>query len=594
MALPDVLDIETRSESFRALFPEGDIYYPKIASWIRGGSEKLDKIEELSDLLVENEFRSQDVYTIVKGREWGEKLDSIVEKYVTGLKPLEFSPYHVSLILNGTDWREKLDWVVGNDVPDPELENYETDLKPLGFTPSHAAQILRNAGWREKIKRIKRDYVSVFKPLGYSPSHMAKIMANAGWDEKLDRIKKKSAVYERLGFKPPNIAQIVTGAEWDKKLDWVEEHYEKDVKDLGFTPPHISEILRNAGWREKVNGIKTYFPILQELGYTVSDYVDTVKNSDWEDKVKRIILTFETDLKPLGFRGYQVGNMVRGADWEAKLDWTTENYAFYREQGLTNRNLAFALLIKDWKNLVGGWDSNRDLFDIINIEDYRISPLAERYLVNLVFQGYDRDSVLDLFGKCNYGALNQFISRVELISGREKANDVSVVVDEIKSKFMYSDEEISMYLVALNKSPRGLLRWYNTGELYSTTMPGKPLSLDKRPPWGGRPLLEIVPIKGERPDDTVEREYTEYAILDLISVVDPDHYGFWERFMTDYGSDVSQLGKEEMGELNKALVSLRRDKMLLTVIYNRLVNPEPDTSDGTGPTTVYFPSLLSP
>src|SRR3990167_3483957 len=423
-------------------------------------------------------------------------------------------------------------------------KNGETKLRSIagisdflfknGFNSYHYFSIVVGKGWEEKLEWIAANYEALLKPMEFNGSHVSQIVRNKGWEEKLEWIAANyEALLKPMEFNGYHVSQIVVGKGWEEKLEWIAANYEALLKPMEFNGSHVSQIVRNKGWEEKL---------------------------EW------IAANYEALLKPMEFNGYHVSQIVVGKGWEEKLEWIAQHYVFFKENGLSNNKLALSLRTKDWQSTTERWSEHKDLFDMIRIDDERISPLVEGYLRNSIFKGKGRETVFALIQKCTYEEIDRFERNVYAVSGIQIVASVDAILAELNRKFGYSKEEVNIYLVAINKNKRGLLSWYNYGQktkqyevsLDSPTSEEDDTSLLDKIPEKERTLLEIME------KDSINKVYQH------IINFDPEHERIWQRFIFDYSCDMENLKPEEIGEFNNALKELRSSKSLLEEVYDLL------------------------
>ncbi len=150
------------------------------------------------------------------------------------------------------------------------------------------------------------------------------------------------------------------------------------------------------------------------------------------------------------------------------------------------------------------------------------------------------------------------------IAGESSASTAPEVLARLQKTHGYSETEIKMYLVCLNKNQRGLLRWYNTGELYQQPS----ISLDQMAEKGFTPRESLT-----AEELTEQKEALDY-ILQAVRDKMPEYLPLWNRIIRDYGGDSSELKEEEQQEFNHSLHALRQDRQLLARIYEVLAPHE--------------------
>ncbi len=410
----------------------------------------------------------------------------------------------------------------------PSVVSKPVEIRPVSdgentysFLPRPFETLVSEALWELELGNRFPAFEDVF-PL--DNQYFEQILQSHDGTSKLERLAEASSFLGEQGFTAYHLYTIVRGKGWEAKLDRVDRDVEK-YKALGLNGYHLSQIMKNAGW---------------------------------EAKLDRIASDFEK-YKALGLNGYHVSQIMKNAGWEAKLDWVETDYSRFRSYGLSAHKAAHQLQKADWRDWVVGLASKEALLDKIYLDDERISPFAESYLRMLVFNGHSAEEVSGLIEACTYDRIERFKDDLDAIAGSNGAKTPDDVIGILHERFGYAEEQVVLYLKAINKNKAGLLSWYTTGVMYAVRERSFDETLERR-----------TSTAEPSPEELVEREETRTRLFELLRQKATQTYPLMRRLIVDYGGDIESLTTPEREQFNTALNQLRTDKPLMAELYELL------------------------
>ena len=257
----------------------------------------------------------------------------------------------------------------------------------------------------------------------------------------------------------------------------------------------------------------------------------------------------------MGFNGYHVAQIVIGAGWDKKVKWIEENYQDYQQYNLTPARMSKYFNTENWEKRVTQWKESLPLLNSISRSNGELSPFVAQYLVRLIFNGISIEEVTSLYSKSQSDSLQGFTDKISSLAGIHHAGNIEEVLAALQP-YGYTENEVGMYLKALNKNKRGLVRWYNTGEQYSLMR----VSLDE---------MRNIRDYSLSPAEMAERQENFQRYLQLLAPTESEAY-FWKKVIVEYNGDLELLDSEERDTFNGLVQKLKEKQPLLAELYDLL------------------------